>query len=49
MRVAFILPPELTTPYAIISETVICVIVPSLYQVGFAFGDMPYRERYLRI
>lgn len=46
---AFILPPKLTTSYVIKSETVIREIVPSLYQVGFAFGDMPYRERYLRI
>lgn len=49
MRMAFILPPEPTTSYAIKPEIIICVIVPSLCQLGFAFGDMPYRERYLRI
>jgi hypothetical protein len=49
LRMAFILPPEPTTSYAIKPEIIICVIVPSLYQISFAFGDMPYRERYLRI
>lgn len=49
MHTAFILPPEPTASYAIKPEIIICVIVPSLYQIGFVFRDMPYRERYLRV